>query len=170
MVNIRDARDADRDQIREITLAAYEEYAAAVPAPFWSAYRANLLTTLESNGPQDRIVAEQDGIIVGSVLLYPPAAGAYASAASAGELPEVRLLAVPPAARGRGVGHALMQECQRRTRAAGARAVGLHTMDMMHAAVRMYERMGFKRIPEADFHPGSGVVVKGYRLDLLGTA
>ena len=166
-MHLRDAQEADRGQIRDNTLAAYEEYAATVPTPFWTAYRGNLLTTLESSGPEERIVAEQDGVIVGSVLLYPPAAGAYGSAVGAGESPEVRLLAVLPAARGEGVGHALMEECVRRARAAGAAALGLHTMDMMHAAVRMYERMGFKRVPEADFHPGGGVLVKAYRLDLL---
>jgi len=165
-MHVRDADDADRDRIRDLTLAAYEEYAAAVPAPFWAAYRGNILTTLESDGPEDRIVAEQDGVIVGSALLYPPASGAYGAAARAGVLPEVRLLAVLPAARGQGVGQALMQECVRRARVAGAVALGLHTMDMMRAAVRMYERMGFERVPEADFNPGGGVLVKGYRLDL----
>jgi hypothetical protein len=39
-------------------------------------------------------------------------------------------------------------------------------MDMMRAAVRMYERMGFVRAPDLDFTPAEGVLVKGYRLDL----
>jgi hypothetical protein len=37
---------------------------------------------------------------------------------------------------------------------------------MMQAALRMYERMGFVRAPELDFHPAPGVTVQGYRLDL----
>ncbi len=37
---------------------------------------------------------------------------------------------------------------------------------MMQAALRMYERMGFVRAREIDFHPAPGVTVKGYRLDL----
>lgn len=36
----------------------------------------------------------------------------------------------------------------------------------MHVAKGMYERMGFIRIPEYDFHPAPGVVVMAYRLDL----
>lgn len=47
-------------------------------------------------------------------------------------------------------------------------ALGLHTMDFMKAAVRMYEGMGFVRVPEVDFTPAPGVAVKGYRLDLTG--
>jgi hypothetical protein len=36
----------------------------------------------------------------------------------------------------------------------------------MHAAVRLYERMGFARAPELDFRPVESVLVKGYRLSL----
>ena len=59
-----------------------------------------------------------------------------------------------------------MQECVRRARKSGARVLGLHTTDLMQTAQRMYERMGFARFPELDFHPAPGVTVKGYRLEL----
>jgi hypothetical protein len=65
-----------------------------------------------------------------------------------------------PLARGRGVGAALMQECVRRVRKTGGRVLSLHTTDMMQAALRMYERMGFVRAPELDFHPAPGVTVR----------
>jgi hypothetical protein len=32
--------------------------------------------------------------------------------------------------------------------------------------LRMYERMGFVRAPELDFHPAPDTTVKGYRLDV----
>jgi len=80
--------------------------------------------------------------------------------------PEVRLLAVAPEARGKGVGVALMRECVARARASGAARLTLHTTEMMQAAVRLYERMGFVRAPEIDFRPAPGIVVKGYRLEL----
>ncbi len=80
--------------------------------------------------------------------------------------PEVRLLAVAPAARGRGVGAALMQECVRRVRRAGGRVLSLHTTDLMKTALRMYERMGFVRAPEIDFQLMPGTTVMGFRLDL----
>ena len=167
-IQIRSARDEDREAIRDVTLAAYEEYAPAVPEASWLAYRRHLLATLDTKGPEDRIVAERGGVVVGSVLLYPPAAGAFGPAGGDGRWPEVRLLAVLPEARGHGVGSALMRECVRRAREMGAPVLGLHTTDMMRAAVRMYERMGFTRAPETDFEPGGGIVVKGFRLDLGG--
>jgi ribosomal protein S18 acetylase RimI-like enzyme len=165
--HIRDARDDEREAIRDVTLAAYEEYAAVMPKPFWEGYRQQLLVTLDKEEPVERIVAERKGMVIGSVLLYPPLANAYpGTRASAGW--EVRLLAVSPLARGQGVGTALMDECERRARRAGATILGLHTMEMMQAAIRMYERRGFERAPELDFYPAQGVLVKGYRLSLDG--
>lgn len=165
-LHIRDARDDERETIRDVTLAAYEEYAAAMPKPFWEEYRRQLLMTLDEEGPVERIIAEHEGTVIGSVLLYPPLANAYTRVQASVGWPEVRLLAVAPEARGQGVGTALMDECERRARRAGATMLGLHTMDMMQAALRLYERRGFIRTPELDFHPAKGVLVKGYRRSL----
>ena len=59
-----------------------------------------------------------------------------------------------------------MDECIRRSRAMGSRALSLHTTRAMDVARGMYERMGFVRVPEYDFHPSPDVVVIAYRLDL----
>jgi ribosomal protein S18 acetylase RimI-like enzyme len=59
-----------------------------------------------------------------------------------------------------------MQECVRRARGSGTGALTLHTTDLMRTAMRMYERMGFVRAAELDFHPAPGLTVKGFRLDL----
>ena len=165
---IRAAHPPDRDAIREVTLAAYHEYAARMPA-HWDAYRQNILTTLADVRPAEQFVAECDGAIVGTVLLYPPGRLGRAQGEAGMDVPwpEVRLLAVAPAARGRGIGAALMTECARRARQSGAGALALHTTEMMQAALRLYERMGFVRAPELDFHPAPGFSVKGYRLDSL---
>jgi GNAT superfamily N-acetyltransferase len=163
---IRDARPEDRDAIREVTLAAYQEYAALTPG-FWDGYRENIILSLDEVGSAEQLVAEHHGAIVGTVLLYPPRRMEISRSDSLDmPWPEVRLLAVAPLARGRGVGAALMKECVRRVRKAGGRVLSLHTTDMMQAALGMYERMGFVRAPELDFHPAPGVAVKGYRLDL----
>jgi hypothetical protein len=59
-----------------------------------------------------------------------------------------------------------MKECIGRARRLGAACLNLHTTDMMQVAMRMYERMGFARAPELDFHPDPSVTVKAYRLEL----
>lgn len=166
-IAIRDALEGDREAARKVTLAAYEEYAKIIPPSFWEGYRKNILALLDKKGPAQQIVAEYAGKIVGSVLLYPQAASAYGREASPGRaLPEMRLLAVIPEMRGQGIGTALTYECVQRAYRAGAPALGLHTMDMMQTAMQMYERMGFVRTPEHDFHLTEHIVIKGYRLDL----
>ncbi len=165
-MKIREARRKDREAAREITLSAFQQYAAVMPPPRWEGYRENILATLTDVGPAFQIVAEKEGAILGSVLLYPP--GTAFSTPVEGPLtcPEVRLLAVAPEARGQGIGTALMEECIRRARRLGASCLNLHTTDMMQVAMRMYERMGFVRAPELDFHPDPSITVKGYRLAL----
>jgi predicted N-acetyltransferase YhbS len=161
-VLVRDARPADRDAIREATLAAYAEYAPQMPR-YWDGYRANILATLADPAPAEQIVAEQDGAVVGSVLLYPAGLELPGPERARSQSPEVRLLAVAPAARGRGIGLGLMQECIRRARQHSA-SLTLHTTPMMAAAVRLYERLGFARAPELDVQVAPGLTIAGYRL------
>lgn len=164
---LRDARPADADAIRDVTLAAYGEYAARMPPGLWTAYRENIQATLAAPQPAEQIVAEDGGAVVGTVLLYPPRRFAPSPDTTIDTpWPEVRRLAVPPAARGRGIGAALMHECVRRARRAGVPVLSLHTTDLMETAMRMYERMGFVREPALDFSPAPAVTIKGYRLDL----
>jgi len=171
VLRIRDARSSDRGVIEAVTLAAYEEYAALMPA-HWEGYRQNILATLAAAQPDAQIVAEEVGRVVGSVLLYP--AGSVMARPGGGSItlaePEVRLLAVAPEARGRGVGVTLMHECIRRARQSRAAALTLHTTDIMQAAMRLYERLGFRRAPELDIQPAAGVTIKGYRLGLEAAA
>ena len=165
---IREACASDRSAIEAVTLSAYEQYGVVMPPSLWVRYRENIVSTLAAAPPGTQIVAEEDGRIVGAVLLYP--AGARLDAPGGGSMtltfPEVRLLAVAPSARGQGIGALLMDECVRRARESGAEALTLHTTDMMRAAMRLYDRLGFRRMPELDFEPAPGVTVKGFRLDL----
>ena len=164
--SIRDARADERAAIRDLTLAAYAEYATIMTPTAWGALRQAVLAGLGAEGAVERIVAEQDGALLGSVMLYSPAANAYGNAVAAASWPELRLLAVAPAARGHGVGTALVKECMRRAQRAGAGALGLHTSESLRAAIRMYERLGFVRAPEGDFHPDGAELVMAYRVTL----
>jgi GNAT superfamily N-acetyltransferase len=162
---IRDARPGDRDAILAVTLAAYEQYADTLSPASWAMYRRNIQATLADVGPAAQIVAEDEDALLGAVLLFPAGAvmGNPGLASMTLECPEVRLLAVAPAARGKGVARALMDECIQRARAAGAPALTLHTADIMAAAMRLYERMGFTRAPELDLRPAPEILAKGYK-------
>jgi len=77
----------------------------------------------------------------------------------------IRMLAVDPAAQGRGVGSALVAACLDRARADGRRAVFLHSLPVMAGAQRIYERCGFRRVPERDW-VFPDFLLMGFVLDL----
>jgi len=163
---IRPARTTDRGAIARLTLAAYREYASVMAPDAWHALDQAIRSSLTDDTNVTRLVAELDGAIVGSAALYAPDSAAYGSLASLTPWPEVRLVAVDPSVRGRGVARALVDECIRRARENGADTLGLHTSRSMRAAKQLYERMGFVRDPEHDFQPPGAELVEGYLLRL----
>ena len=167
-VQVREARPDERGIVRAITLAAYAEYAHVMAPSAWAGLDAAVRAALDSDAPAERLVAEHDGRVVGSVMLFAPAADAYAGLTAGAPWPELRLLAVAPEARGLGVGATLLEECVRRARHAGATVLGLHSSRSMGTAIGMYLRRGFVRDPAHDFVPEGGELVEAYRLPLDG--
>jgi GNAT superfamily N-acetyltransferase len=165
-VVVRDALEAERGAIREITLRAYREYARIMAPTAWEGLAGAVEGALATTLPAERIVAVREREIIGSVMLFPAAADVYGGAARAVPWPELRLLAVAQSARGSGVGKRLVEEVIRRARESGATDLGLHTSTSMQSAVRMYERLGFLRDPENDFQPEGAELVLAYRLPL----
>jgi GNAT superfamily N-acetyltransferase len=166
-MDVRAARAEDRAAAQVVTVAAYEQYAEFMPAWAWEAYRDDMIKAIADSANGEHIVAEHDGELVGSVLLLSPQLTHEKRVGPQPvEVPEVRLLAVTPSARGRGIGAALMEECIRRARQAGYPSLTLHTHEVMAIAMRMYEKMGFVRAPELDFSPRPDMLIKGYRLAL----
>jgi N-acetylglutamate synthase and related acetyltransferases len=163
---IRDATDADLPAIRALTRRSYEEFAFVMEPSAWEGLANSIEAALSSTDRRDRIVAESRGQLIGSVLLYPPAAQSYGELTGSSAIPELRLLAVAQAARRKGVAKALVEECIRRAKKMGAKELGLHTSRSMRAARHLYEKMGFIRAPERDFQPPGAEVVEGYRLVL----
>jgi len=60
---------------------------------------------------------------------------------------DLRKMSFLPAARGRGLGEAIVGRCLEQARDFGYRRCYLETLTGMDAAMRLYERLGFKPLP-----------------------
>lgn len=159
-VTIRKARDDELDIVASLTVDAYAEYAAAMSPDAWSMFAHDIANVRGRTGDGELLVAERDSRLVGAVTLFRNWRGAQQDAAG------IRMLAVPPAERGEGIGRALMEHCAATARADGKRRVVLTVTQEMETARDLTEKMGFVRAPELDHEPAPGVRLQGFALEL----
>ncbi|GGG68117.1 GNAT family N-acetyltransferase [Paenibacillus radicis (ex Gao et al. 2016)] len=163
-IRIRDAVMDDYDSVIQVLQHAWEKYALLHPETS-DLLKQSLLTYLEP-GPQERIVAELEGQIVGTAELFHTSAGAYDGYDEAMATPILRRLAVSPQWQGKGIATRLIQESANRALHAGASSLYLHTSaESNPSAVRLYEQLGFTRSTDQDIRHGV-YSIEGYRLDL----
>lgn len=168
-IQIREATELDREAIQNLMLEAYQQYETILPGDKWEPYRESIKASVYGEGPAARIIALIDGEIVGSVQLFLSSETAYGAPELGINSPIIRLLAVSPTARGKGIATELIKESVRHTISLGATVLHLHTSDMMASAVKLYERLGFERAFDKDIMNGE-TLVKSYRLQLQETA
>jgi ribosomal protein S18 acetylase RimI-like enzyme len=105
------------------------------------AEHAVLLAMLDGEGGE--------GKVLGTLTLVPPGS-LFAELAKEDEF-ELRMLAVSPLERGRGIGKELTLAAMDMAVERGATRVVLSTMETMRVAHRLYERLGFTRRPDLDW-------------------
>ncbi|WP_214402472.1 GNAT family N-acetyltransferase [Pseudonocardia lacus] len=165
---VGEADDAQHPDIARLLRAAYSGYAPVVAAEVFPTYLADVLD-LAAEGATV-LVAVEDGEVVGTARLHLRGADVDLPAGAA----YVRGVAVHPGRLGGGIARALMADCADRARAAGATGMYLHTAPFMARAIRLYESLGYRRIPEHDTDSAAhyGLAVDpplralAYRLDL----
>jgi ribosomal protein S18 acetylase RimI-like enzyme len=149
-VRVRVARPADHDQAGALTAEAYHADGLLVTDPEYAdelrdaARRAREAVLLVAAVPGDA------GEVVLGTLTLAPYGTSYAEIAEPGEL-ELRMLAVAPEARRRGVAERLVAAALREAVARRARGVVLSTRPAMAAARRLYDRLGFVAAPDRDW-------------------
>jgi ribosomal protein S18 acetylase RimI-like enzyme len=154
-VVIRHAEPAEYEPLGEITAEAYlRDGLLSFENSEW--YLGELKDVAKRAAAGQVLVAVEAGQLLGGVT-FVPSGGPLAEIARPGEA-EIRMLAVAPAARGRGAGEALVRACVERSRAReGCTGIVLSTQSAMLAAHRIYRRLGFVRVPERDWDPVPGV-------------
>lgn len=162
---IRNAKKEEIPYIRDQRIHAYTEHASKIPDEHWEALKKAISSDADSQSGVDLIVAEMNGNIVGSVALFPAKTDAYDGMVDELDHPEIRLLAVSAENRGKGIASGLIKECILRAKSKGYQAIGLHTGEFMTDAIKLYENLGFERLPQYDFEPANdGIIVKAFRL------
>jgi len=157
---ITPAGPADFDRIAELTVGVYTAEDLVSPG-----YVPQLADVAGRADRAELLVArDADGRVVGSVALV--LSGDFGEVTRSPEEAAFRMLAVDPAVRGLGIGEALVRACLTRAEAAGKRRVVLSTGDRMQTAHRLYERLGFTRLPERDWTPVPGIDLWVYALEL----
>jgi ribosomal protein S18 acetylase RimI-like enzyme len=109
------------------------------------------------------VAADADGLL--GTVTYCPVGSVYREIGRDDE-GEFRMLGVAGRARGLGLGTALTERCIERSREHGLHRVVLSSATYMTAAHRIYERLGFTRLPDRDWSPIPGVDLYAFALDL----
>lgn len=137
---LRDFRAEDAVSVNQIALKAFDEYRSAYSD--WPSFSKNIgaMATLAQTG--EIIVAATESTLVGAVVYV--GLGRPKAAFFDPEWPVIRMLAVHPEHRGKGLGRALTEECIRRAERDGASCIALHSTPIMKVALPMYQRMGFE--------------------------
>lgn len=148
-VAVREVRPEECDALGALTVAAYRALGVELVGGYDEvlrdvATRAAAATVL--------VAVDGHGSVLGGVTFVDDPANPYAEfddPAAAG----FRMLAVAPAAQGRGVGELLVRACIQRAGRAGKTRLVIHSTPWMTAAHRLYERCGFRRAPALDWQP-----------------
>jgi ribosomal protein S18 acetylase RimI-like enzyme len=158
-VEIRTATPAEFAAVADLCVDAY--------APFLDGdhhYVAVLRDAAGRATAAELLVAVEAGSVLGTVTFVPDG-GPLGEIAGPDEA-EFRMLAVDPAAQGRGVGAALTRHVLDDSRRRGRTGVVCSSLPAMRAAHRVYERLGFRRAPDRDWSPVPGVDLVAFAVAL----
>lgn len=166
IITIDTLRESEKKAVGRLLVESYSQFKYAYEKHSdWLAYAEDLANSV-NNPFVDRFLVARDGEeVLGTVQLFSNSETAYNNPDLKIYSPIIRMLAVSPTARGKGIAQALLKESMNYTREQGADCIYLHTSDKMAEAIRLYEWLGFKRDASKEFRK-LNFLVKCYRLEL----
>lgn len=165
VITIDTLKEADKEAVVELLVESYGQYKNDFSTEVWQDYLERIKQSLNNPALDRVLVAKSDGEFLGTLQLFTNSEAAYQKPEIGIVDPIVRLLAVSPDARGKGIAQALLKESASYARDKGANFLYLHSGANMTQAIRLYEHLGFMRDESKDFH-NADVHVKCFRLEL----
>ncbi|MBJ6118851.1 GNAT family N-acetyltransferase [Pontibacter sp. BT310] len=167
---IRNARPSEFAAIGQLMVQVYSQLDGFPKQSEQPAYYSLLSNIGEfTNKPETELLVAvgADGKIEGAVVYFGDMLyyGSGGTATQERNAAGFRLLAVAPAARGKGLGKLLTLECIRKAKATNQSQLIIHSTKAMQTAWMMYERLGFERAEDLDFMQQE-LPVYGFRLQL----
>lgn len=160
-VEIRTVRPDECDLLGALLVEAYDTIPGAQVDPEYNESLGDVAGRIDSSTV---LVATNAATILGGVT-YTRGGTRFAQLAEPGDA-EIRMFAVATSARGAGVGRSLLDACLELARSDKCTQVWLATSPWMIAAQQLYERAGFRRVPERDWSE----ISSGLRFELLAYA
>jgi ribosomal protein S18 acetylase RimI-like enzyme len=157
-LTIRPATPNEFGAVGDLCVAAYEPFLAH------AGDYVDVLRDAERRAQAAELLVAVDEQLLGTITFVPDG-GPLGEIAKPDET-EFRMLAVSPAAQGRGIGTALLQHLVDETAARGRRGIVCSSQPAMRAAHRIYARLGFTRDPDRDWSPLPGVDLLAFALRL----
>ena len=140
---IRPIASGDAAALARVIRDTLSEFGAAKPGTAYYDASTDQLPELFARTPRSAyFVAERGGEVLGGGGIFP-------TAGLPPDTVELVKLYLLPAARGLGVGRALIQHCLEAARAAGYARVYLETTQELTQAIPLYEKLGFTYLDHA---------------------
>jgi GNAT superfamily N-acetyltransferase len=136
-VRVRRASPEDAESIASVLYKSFAEYESLYTSEGFAATVSTVESVRERLRAEPAWVAVSDGKVVGTVGATPKGEALY-----------VRSMAVLPSARGRRVGHLLMERVEEFAASGGFKRMFLSTTPFLTRAIKLYERRGFRRSAE----------------------
>ncbi|TQR05712.1 GNAT family N-acetyltransferase [Psychrobacillus soli] len=165
VITIDILKEVDKEAVAELLVESYGQYESEFSTAVWQAYLESIKHSLDNPAIDRVLVAKSEGKFLGTLQLFTNSEAAYQRPEIGIVDPIVRLLAVSPNTRGKGIARALLKESASYAKEKGASFLYLHSGANMTQAIRLYEHLGFKRDESKDFH-NADVHVKCFRLEL----
>jgi putative acetyltransferase len=140
---IRAATNADADAIRAVLRSVRKEYGVLHEAGPNDPEFEDLENNVLRDGGRVQVVLDGEGHVVGCAALMRRGA----------KRAELGKMYLEPSARGCGLGKRLLEDLLHAARCEGFEEVWLETNSVLHTAIALYTKYGFRPIPADHLHP-----------------